>query len=141
MPPERTSNEELVRRHFRTINERDREGFTGLHAEDIVVHSGETDVHGLEEVLEYSWAQIDAFPDLTESVEAAVAEGDLVAVRVRVTGTHEGELFGIEPTGEAIDVASMALFRIEDGTIVEMWNHPDRFGILDQLGVLDVQTG
>lgn len=130
----------LVRRHFGAINERNRDAFVELHADDVVVHASDNDVHGIEAVVEYSWTQLDAFPDLTETVETVVAEDDVVAVRVRLTGTHEGDLFGIEPTGETIDVASMALFRVDDGEIVEMWNHPDRFGILDQLGVLEVTT-
>lgn len=130
-------SEELVRRHFETINERNRDAFVDLHAEDIVVHSGGNEVSGIDAVVEYSWRQLDAFPDLTETVETVVAEDDVVAVRLRLTGTHRGELFGIEPTGNAVDVASMALFRIEDGELAEMWNHPDTYRILDQLGVLD----
>lgn len=136
MTTNRDENEELVRRHFETVNERNRDAFVALHADDIVVHSGDSEVHGIEAVVEYSWTQLDAFPDLTETVETVVVEEGMVAVRVRLTGTHEGDLFGIEPTGETVDVTSMALFRVDDGEIVEMWNHPDKYGILEQLGVL-----
>src|SRR5260221_7161112 len=39
-----------------------------------------------------------AFPDLHVTVEAQVAEGDLVTTRWTATGTHQGDLFGVAPT-------------------------------------------
>jgi len=131
------ANKELVRRHFRAINERDRDAVAQLHAEDVVVHGGGRTLGGVEAVLQSWWSQLEAVPDLTDTVEMLLAEGDTVAVRYRTTGTHEGAFRGIEPTGEAVEITSMAMVRVEDGELAEWWNHPDRFGLFTQLGVVE----
>lgn len=75
----------------------------------------------------------DAFSDLHATIKDIRAEGDLVATRVRLTGTHEGELFGIPATGRHIDVSQMTLARIVDGHIAVTWNETDLMTIMDQL--------
>lgn len=130
-------NKELVRQHFSAVNERDRDAIAALHAEDVVVHSAGRELRGIEAVLQSWWAQLDAVPDLTDAIDMVVAEGDTVAVRYTTTGTHEGEFRGIEPTGTEVEITSMAVVRIEDGELVEWWNHPDRFGLFQQLGVVE----
>jgi steroid delta-isomerase-like uncharacterized protein len=66
-----------------------------------------------------------AFPDLNVTVEEVVAEGDRVAARVTMRGTHRGEFQGIAPTGKRVEVRAMDMFRISDGKIVEHWGHAD----------------
>ena len=66
-----------------------------------------------------------AFPDLSVTVENVVAEGDRVATRVIMRGTHQGEFQGISPTGKRVEVRAMDMFRISDGKIVEHWGHAD----------------
>lgn len=136
-PPTRHGPKDIVRQHFTAINERDRERVAELHAEDVVVHSAGREVEGIEAVLEDWWGQLEAIPDLTDTIDMLVAEDDTVAVRYTTTGTHEGEFFGIEPTGKEVQVTSMAVDRIENGEIVETWNHPDRFGLFQQLGLVE----
>lgn len=131
------ANKDLVRRHFRAINERDRDAVAKLHAEDVVVHSGDGELEGIDAVVRSWWSQLEAVPDLTDTIELLVADEDTVAVRYTTTGTHEGTVRGIEPTGETVEVTSMAAVRVDDGEIVEWWNHPDRLGLYEQLGVLD----
>lgn len=60
-----------------------------------------------------------AFPDTQVDLEETVAEGDRIAMRITVSGTHEGEFMGIEPTGEQMEVGVMTFQRIEDGKTVE----------------------
>jgi predicted ester cyclase len=76
-----------------------------------------------------------AFPDFHMTVEDTVAERDLVVCRFRQTGTHEGELFGIEPTGRPVDFGEMALCKIAGGQIVSTWFQTDMLGLMSQLGV------
>jgi predicted ester cyclase len=66
-----------------------------------------------------------AFPDLIVTVENVVAEGDRVATRVIMRGTHQGEFQGIAPTGKRVEVRAMDMFRISEGKIVEHWGHAD----------------
>lgn len=127
----------LVRDHFAAINDRDRAAVADLHADDVVVHSAGRELSGIEAVLEDWWAQLEAMPDLEDTIDMLIADGDLIAVRYTTTGTHEGELLGIEPTGQTVAVTSMAVVRVADGELVEWWNHPDRFGLFQQLGLID----
>ncbi|GIK42685.1 MAG: hypothetical protein BroJett011_65180 [Chloroflexota bacterium] len=77
-----------------------------------------------------------AFPDMAGAVEDVVAEGNKVAVRFSGTGTHQGEFFGIPPTGKPIRTTGINIFRLEAGKIVEHWNNADDLGVLQQLGVI-----
>ena len=67
----------------------------------------------------------EAFPDLTVRVEDVMAEGDRVAGRVTMHGTHRGEFQGIAPTGKRVEVRAIDIFRISNGKIVEHWGHAD----------------
>jgi steroid delta-isomerase-like uncharacterized protein len=78
-------------------------------------------------------ATLAAFSDLTVTVEEQVAERDLVATRWTATGTHSGELFGIDPTWRRVRVAAMHMHRIENGRIIEHWEVIDLHGLLAQL--------
>ena len=52
--------------------------------------------------------------------------GDRVAVRVRFTGAHSGEIMGIAPSGKQISFEALEIFRIENDRIVESWGYwPD----------------
>lgn len=75
-----------------------------------------------------------AFPDLHFAVDAYIAEGDLVSFWGRTTGTHEGSLMGLEPTGNRIDIMGINTVRVEDGKVAERWANFDLFGMLQQLG-------
>jgi predicted ester cyclase len=66
-----------------------------------------------------------AFPDMHVTVEDLVAEGDRVAARVTMRGTHQGVFQGLAPTGKRVEVRAMDLCRITDGKIVEHWGHAD----------------
>src|SRR5437899_12345541 len=48
-----------------------------------------------------------AFPDLHFEIHAMLAEGELVAFRSTMTGTHRGPCQGLSPTGKQVSVAHM----------------------------------
>ena len=66
-------------------------------------------------------------------MELAIVEGDTVAVRWRGSGTHQGELSGIAPTGTRVEITEVAIFRIEAGEIAEI-SQPHQMGTLQQIG-------
>lgn len=68
---------------------------------------------------------LQAFGDVTVTIEDAVAEGDLVAVRATMRAKHRGEFGGIAPTGREVTVPLLDLYRIEGGRIAEQWSGPD----------------
>lgn len=83
----------------------------------------------------------EAFPDLRMEVEDVIADGDRVAYRATLTGTHEGELLGLAPTGRPFRAAQMHWLRLEDGRAAEHWAVRDDLGMLIQLGVVQPPAG
>ena len=77
-----------------------------------------------------------AFPDNRHKVEELIAEGDRVVAHVTLTGTHEGELMGIPPTGRKIEVNEIHIYRMQDGKAVEHRVDRDDLGTMRQLGVI-----
>jgi steroid delta-isomerase-like uncharacterized protein len=76
------------------------------------------------------------FPDLHATIEDLLAVDDKVAVRVTWTGTHEGQILGVHPTGKRVKVTGFDMVRIEDGKLAEHWGQLDMLGMLGQLGFL-----
>jgi predicted SnoaL-like aldol condensation-catalyzing enzyme len=66
-----------------------------------------------------------AFPDLDMKLDLILAEGDLVAARWTTEGTNTGPWAGRPPTG---------IFRVDGGQVVELWNHRDDLGLMQQIG-------
>jgi steroid delta-isomerase-like uncharacterized protein len=75
-----------------------------------------------------------AFPDLRMEVALILAEGDLVAARWTTEGTNTGAGAGRAPTGRRARFSGVNIFRISDGKVVELWNHRDDLGLMQQLG-------
>ena len=63
-----------------------------------------------------------ALGGLREEVEDIIAEGDRVAVRYTLYGTHTGDFYGVQATGKTIKVSGIEIFRVEGGKIVEFWH-------------------
>jgi len=101
---------------------------------DIVLHFAGQQQRGRDRYLAVVAANADTFEDLVWTVEEMVADGDAVAVRYTMTGTHRGEFAGIPPTGKAVVAQSMAFYRLADGQIVEERAQLDMLGIVQQLG-------
>jgi predicted ester cyclase len=78
----------------------------------------------------------EAFPDLRFTVEEMLVEGDQVAARVRMEGTHEGPLFGIPATHARVNVVQINLERFQGDQIVEHWRVTDELKLMRQLGVV-----
>lgn len=77
-----------------------------------------------------------AFPDIHETVEDIIAEGDTVVTRTTWRGTHQGALLGIAPTGKQVSVSGIDISRVASGKFVEHWQSADDLGLLQQLGVI-----
>ena len=77
-----------------------------------------------------------AFPDLHFTIEELVAEGDTVAGRLTMSGTHEGPLMGMPPTGRSVRQNNMHFVRFRDGKAIEHWGVRDDLGMMQQLGVI-----
>jgi predicted ester cyclase len=77
-----------------------------------------------------------AFPDLRFEIEDLIAEGDTVAGRLTMNGTHTGPLMGMPPTGRKVRQAHMHFVRFRDGKAIEHWGVRDDMGMMRQMGVM-----
>lgn len=75
-------------------------------------------------------------PDAVISALDLFGDGDRVAVRFRLTGTHAGDLFGVPGSGAAIDCEGITVLRFSGGLCVERWNRLDDVAFLTQIGAM-----
>lgn len=75
-----------------------------------------------------------AFPDVQIVIHDMVHTPGKVAVRAEITGTHEGELFGIAATGKKVSFRLHEFHDVKDGRIATTWHMEDWFGLFLQLG-------
>jgi predicted ester cyclase len=78
----------------------------------------------------------DAFSDYHEAIDFIVADEDKAVSYVRVTGTNDGDLMGLPPTGRKVDVRVIGILRFEDGQAIERWGVGDSLTQMQQLGLL-----
>lgn len=130
-----------MRRTYELISAGDVAGFGDLVADGFVEHQGGPGfAPDKEGTLDYFRALLQAFPDLSMTVEDLVADGDKAVARVRVTGTHRGDFMGIPSTGAAGDIQLIDIMRFDaDGRVCEHWGVADMLSLMQQLGV--VPTG
>jgi len=77
-----------------------------------------------------------SFPDLTHVVDEIIAEGDTVAVRWTVQGTHRGDFQGIPATGKTVNLSGLTVHHLRDGKICETWLSFDSMELLQKLGAI-----
>lgn len=132
-------NKALVRREAEEIfSKGNLDAAEELYAPDYVGHEPTTpeDIRGIEGARQFAAEFREAFPDLRITVEDQVAEGDRVATRFTSRGTHQGELEGIAPTGNRVEVTGLVISRIAGGKIAEDWTYYDALGLMQQIGVV-----
>jgi steroid delta-isomerase-like uncharacterized protein len=78
----------------------------------------------------------EAFPDMRIAETDSLREGDRVAFRWLMNGTHKRAFMGVAPTGERIEAMGMDIVRVVEGEIVEHWGEFDVMGLLRQIGVI-----
>ena len=78
----------------------------------------------------------EAFPDLRLTLGDILAEGDKVAFRYTMEGTHQGGFMGIPPTGKPFSVGGMIIARVAEVKALERWANLDTLGLMQQLGVI-----
>jgi steroid delta-isomerase-like uncharacterized protein len=122
---------------FNNPNERER--YFDLYASNVVLHgfppglpAGQA---GVKAFFNGFWQ---AFPDAKLRGDDIVAgEGDRVAIRYTIEGTHQGAFAGVAPTGKKVTVTGQTIVRFADGKVAERWNAVDMLGLLQQLGAVN----
>ena len=127
-----------MRSAYERISAGDIAGFGELVADDFVEHEESPGLAQTRDgVMDFFRMYVAAFPDLRMTPEDVLASGDKVVVRVRATGTHEGEFMGVPATGKSIDVQAIDIVRFgDDGLAHEHWGVFDAMTMMQQLGVV-----
>lgn len=124
------------------LNTGDVHGYvTGLYAPECRFH-GFPDAYPAtrDGIADFFRALVSAVPDARVTPRDVVVEGDRVALRFVLTGTHLGELFGAAGSGRSLEVEGITVVQFEGDHVVERWNRLDDLGLLTQLGALPVPT-
>ena len=130
------ANKAIIARYVYATNIMDLDSFDGYVAEDYVedepIPGQKPGREGLKEAYKIF---ADPFSDAVFVFVDLFAEGDLVFGRGEITGTNDGELFGIAPTGRRVEFEEMALCQFAGGQIVATWFQTDMLALMGQLGV------
>jgi len=133
-------NKALVRRWFEEVWNQGREStIDELFSAESVAHGlgdSEADVHGPAEFKPFVANLRGSIPDIRIELEDILCEGDRVAVRILLQGTHLGHGLGVAPTGGKVSIQGIIIVRFVNGQIVEGWNSYDQLGLLRQVGAL-----
>jgi steroid delta-isomerase-like uncharacterized protein len=79
-----------------------------------------------------------AFHGLQVTIDDIMADGNKVTARFTARGVHKGDFMGLPPTGKAITLTGIEIFRIENGKIAELWGEANLMGLMQQLGILPI---
>ena len=79
---------------------------------------------------------LDAFPDLTATVEEVIGEERRAAARVSLSGTHLGPLMGIAASGGPVTLALHEFHTFREGRISVTRHMEDWMGLFRQIGAL-----
>src|SRR5215208_2186107 len=131
-------NKAIARRWADIWNQGNLDLVDEIYAPDYVNHdlTMPDDVRGVEGVREFYSKYLNTFSDAEITIEDQLAEGDKVVTRWTARGTHTGELMGVPPSGNRVEVAGITISRIEGGKVAEEWDSYDALGLMQQIGAI-----
>jgi steroid delta-isomerase-like uncharacterized protein len=106
-----------------------------LLAQNVVFHNAGSEIQGRDGWKTFVGGWLAGFPDLSLTVDFAMADDDRVLLHWRATGTHQGDFRGTPATGRRVSASGLTLFRFSSGKIEEMWDEVEAFGELQTLTV------
>jgi predicted ester cyclase len=132
--PSSEENKAAVRACFENASKGNFDALDEILTEDYVLHPEE--VRGAEGLKEMVQRYRDALSGLSVTVDQQFTDGEYVATRVTIRGTHDGDLMGTPPTGKDVAFTALTISRCEGGQIAEEWEIADTLGLLGQVGAL-----
>lgn len=135
--PMSEENKALVRAFVEAVNAKDWPALRKLAHEDFTRHSiagGEPGIRSLDDLIAFLQSEYATFPDASETLLDLVAEAGKVAARHQFRGTQQGPMGPYPASVRVLQVAYLAIYRIENGRVVEAWAEWDNLAGLKQLG-------
>ena len=127
-------NKAVVRACFAHASRGDFDALREIVDAGYVIHPEEA--AGVDGLTELVAGYRSAIGNLRVTIDQQFTDGDYVATRYTISGTHAGELMGQEPTGREVAFSGITISRCRDGKIAEEWELTDTVGLLRQVGAL-----
>ncbi|KAJ4120062.1 hypothetical protein NW768_010345 [Fusarium equiseti] len=74
-----------------------------------------------------------AFPDWKWHLRHLTIESDYLSLHFKITGTHQGEFRGYQPTGRKVETTEFTLYHVVDGKFAEVWDLIDFEALVEQI--------
>ena len=133
--------EDAVRRWIAAWNAQDLDRAGQLLSPDFVRHDANLpEVVGPAAQRDFLRGVFSAFPDIHVQVQQLITQGDTIAARLVIQGTHRAEFLGVPSTGRRITMESVDIFRLQDEKIAEQWVLMNALGLMQQLGAIPSVT-
>jgi predicted ester cyclase len=125
----------VVRRLADTFNDPQRRelSYFDFYDESLTFHDFPSQTANKEGFKQFIYLLWKAFPDIIISFEEIIIEGNKVACRYNLSGTHKGEFADLLPTDKQFRVNGMTVFSFRDAKVIERWNLVDMKSLIEQL--------
>jgi len=135
VPASVEANKQAIQRLYDETNAGNLDFLDELLAPDFVSYGGAgfQDLHGPEAFKQLTLTFLSSFPDLTFEVDALIGEGDDVLVWGTLSGTHEGDFYGIAATGKHVSWTGCAIFRFRGDQVIARYQEFDALGLMAQI--------
>jgi steroid delta-isomerase-like uncharacterized protein len=129
------TNTKAVRDCFEQAARGNFEALGPILTPDFVMHNPD-EVRGADGLTAMVEGYRSALANLKVTIDHQFAAGEYVATRFTISGTHEGDLMGVPPSGRDVAFTGITISRCHDGQIAEEWELTDTVGLLGQVGGL-----
>ncbi|MDQ3929521.1 MAG: ester cyclase [Chloroflexota bacterium] len=131
----------IIERYYDAFNRGDLDEAAKAFSPDVeTIEPGVGTLRGAEAWKAYGASFKRAMPDARLNLKSAVEQGNMIAVEGTFTGTHTGPMMTptgeLPPTGRAIELPYIDVFRIENGLLVTHRVYYDQITMLSQLGLI-----
>jgi predicted ester cyclase len=127
-------NKAAVRAIFENASRGNFDALEGIVAPDYVLHPDE--IRGRDGLQAMVEEYRNGLSGLRVTIDQQFTDGDYVATRFTIHGTHAGDLMGTPATGKDVAFTGLTISRCEGGRVVEEWELVDTMGLLGQVGAL-----
>ena len=135
---------QVLKRETEAWNAHDADGVAACFAEDAVLYDVglPQPLRGRAAIRDSVAGYLAAFSDLHADMGEPIVSGNRSAQEWKVSGTNDGELLGIAPTGKRATTYGCGTAEFgEDGLIHRGGNYWNTAALMQQLGVMPVAAG
>jgi steroid delta-isomerase-like uncharacterized protein len=135
------SNRELIEHAIECWNAGDLDGYLKLYDADIRLHGFSPEPMDKAAVTEFYRSVFAGLPETGKpnsrlELQDLVEDGDRIATRFVLSGTHSGPFMGVPASGRDVVLPGMTILKFADGQVIERWSSADMLGLLVQVGAV-----